>query len=304
MKRRQIKSQQRNIGLVVITILDRIINTIVLLFFLILFLYSIYAIWDSQQLYKAADAAKYHSYKPVREDTLSFSELQTMNPDVLGWLSVYGTNIDYPLVQGENNDSYINTAVTGEYALSGSIFLDHRNNRDFSDFNTIIYGHHMEKKKMFGEIGLFTEKKFFEEHQYGSLFYGGKEHGLEFFAFMEVDAYTQNIYLPKLLSEQEKQEYLTYIREYAMYQRPLDLSEKDRIVLLSTCTTDMTNGRHLLIGKITDNTYSNPFAKESESQHDQVDIYSSWNWGIAAIGIVVLVSGIILFYKRKKNHKD
>ena len=86
---------------------------------------------------------------------ISFEELQKINPEVFGWLNIPDTHIDYPLVQAEGNSKYVNTDVKGNFSLSGSIFLDCRNHKDFSDCNHIIYGHHMQKDAMFGELERF-----------------------------------------------------------------------------------------------------------------------------------------------------
>ena len=112
---------------------------------MLLILYGVYAFWDTRQVYDAASAQKYETYKPKKDDSMSFEQLQAQNSEVIGWLHVYGTKIDYPFTQAEDNSKYVNTDVMGEYALSGSLFLDCMNAPDFSNFNNIIYGHHMEK---------------------------------------------------------------------------------------------------------------------------------------------------------------
>lgn len=242
-----------------------IVNFAVLAACLLLFSYGCYAVWDSQQLTQAADAKQYEIYKPTDEDTRSFVELQAINPDVFGWLNVYGTNIDYPLLQGEDNSKYVNTNVDGEYSLIGALFLDYRNKPDFSDFNSIIYGHHMAEDKMFGDIADFADRDFFDSHRYGSLFYEGKTHGIEFFAFLEVDAYDE-LYTPAVEGEENRQGYLEQIMEQAVYTRDLPVGTSDHLVLLSTCTSLLTNGRHILVGRITEEVQSDPFYEEEEKQ--------------------------------------
>ena len=101
-------------------------------------------LWDSNQIYEKADAKVYEPYMPTRNHSKSFKELQQINSDVIGWLKVNNTHINYPLVQYENDDKYMNTDAEGNYSLSGSIFLHAENNPHFTDFNNIIYGHHME----------------------------------------------------------------------------------------------------------------------------------------------------------------
>lgn len=242
-----------------------IVNFAVLAACLLLFSYGCYAVWDSQQLTQAADAKQYEIYKPTDEDTRSFVELQAINPDVFGWLNVYGTNIDYPLLQGEDNSKYVNTNVDGEYSLIGALFLDYRNKPDFSDFNSIIYGHHMAEDKMFGDIADFADRGFFDSHRYGSLFYEGKTHGIEFFTFLKVDAYDE-LYTPAVEGEENRQGYLEQIMEQAVYTRDLPVGTSDHLVLLSTCTSLLTNGRHILVGRITEEVQSDPFYEEEEKQ--------------------------------------
>ena len=144
----------KKIGRTTIKIINSIVNFIVLTIILLMVAFAGYAMWDSTQIYKAADASQYAVYKPSSEDSISFKQLQEKNPDVFCWLTVYGTNIDYPVTQGKNNTKYVNTNAYGVYSLSGSVFLDAINDKNFQDFNSILYGHHMEKKAMFGELGL------------------------------------------------------------------------------------------------------------------------------------------------------
>ena len=170
-----------------IRIISELVTLSVITFFLLMFLYASWSIYDAQRIFSGADTTVYETYKPESDvdDSPTFQELVAINPDVLGWITVYGTGIDYPLVQGETNDSYINTSVEKKFSLSGSIFLDSANEPDFSDFNTIIHGHHMEKHEMFGDLDLFREKAFFDSHEYGNIYYGGKNHGLQFFAIID-----------------------------------------------------------------------------------------------------------------------
>jgi len=235
------------------------VNLTVLLVVLLLFVFGSYAMWDSRQVYQAADAARYEIYKPTGEDGgLSFKELQAINPDVFAWLTVYGTHIDYPVEQGPDNMKYVNTNAEGQYSLSGAIFLDCNCERDFSCFPCILYGHHMEKSTMFGEIGSFADKAFFDARRYGMLYYDGQEHGLEFFAFVRADAYDNSVYRAKV-GEEARQAYLELLLSKALHTRDLQMTAADRIVLLSTCSASSTNGRDILVGRITDDTYDDPF---------------------------------------------
>ena len=115
---------------------------------------------DIDSVYEDADPAKFIMYKPeLPDDTETFEDLQKLNPDVIGWITIYDTNIDYPLLySAESNNMYLGHNAKGEPQSSGSIFIDYRNKPDFTDFNTIIHGHHMDQHKMFGDIEKFGDQ--------------------------------------------------------------------------------------------------------------------------------------------------
>ena len=244
-----------------IKVVSGAVNLAVLAIVVFLIAFAGYALWDSEQIYQAADKANYAVYKPaIADEGKSFQELQALNNEVFAWLSVYGTHIDYPVTQGRDNLKYVNNNAEGLYSLSGSIFLDYQNSRNFSDFNSILYGHHMEKNAMFGEIGTFSDEAVFDTRRYGNLYYGGKDHGLEFFAFLHTDAYDRAVFAPNV-GEEQRRAYLDGLLEKARYKRDIGVSVRDHIVLLSTCSSSSTNGRDLLIARITDEIYDDPFLK-------------------------------------------
>lgn len=232
-----------------IHLIDKFINLIIILCLILILSFGIYSLWDSKNMYEEAMALQYETYKPTLKDKMSFEELKKINPDVFGWLTIEGTNVDYPLVQSTNNSKYVNTNVKGEFALTGSIFLDSRNKNDFSDINNIIYGHNMEKNAMFGGLKDYAERDYFEKHKYGKLYYGESWHNVDFFAFAVVDAYDTMIYNP-YLNYDEIQQYLVYIEQNAEQYFKLPFSRNDRFLILSTCTSTDTNGRHILVGRI------------------------------------------------------
>ena len=234
----------------IIYAIDKSMNTAVLIVIVFLLAFAVYALWDSQQVYRAADSNVYAAYKPTVDGAgLSFEELMAINPEVFAWLSIEGTNIDYPVVQGENNMKYVNTNAEGEYSLSGAIFLDFNNSKGFTDFNSIIYGHHMAKKMMFGEIGEFADKAMFDTHRYGTLYFDKQAHELEFFAFLHVDAYDGRVFSPAV-TDAARGEYLDNLLRLATYTRDIGVTVDDNIVLLSTCSASSTNGRDILVGRL------------------------------------------------------
>lgn len=235
----------------IVRMIDHMVNLTALLLILI----ACYMLWDSNQVYQAADAKNYEAYIPTEKHTKSFEELQKINPDIIGWIRVNDTNINYPLLQAEDDDTYMNTDAEGKYSLSGSIFLHCANKPDFSDFNNMIYGHHMEKHKMFGDVGMFTDKTYFEKHPYGNLFFDGKDHGVEFYALIQADAYNERIFSICPDDPKAKQAYLQEILDNALYKRNFEITQNDHLVLLITCTSELTNGRNILVGKLSDQIY-------------------------------------------------
>lgn len=95
--------------------------------------------------------------------TVDFAPLQAINPDIVAWLRIPGV-LEYPVVRGEDNSYYLNHTVQKTYNIAGSIFLDYRNERDFSDSKNIIYGHNMKDGSMFHVLRNYQDIDFFQEH--------------------------------------------------------------------------------------------------------------------------------------------
>jgi len=293
------------------------VNTALLIVIVALLAFACYSIWDTDQVHYAADAARYEKFKPTVEDEgASFEDLRAINPEVFAWLTVYGTHIDYPVTQAEDNLKYVNRNVLGNYSLSGAIFLDCKCSPDFTDFSNIIFGHHMEKQTMFGEIGLFSDKSYFDARRYGMLYFEGQEHGLEFFSFVHTDAYDRSVFQADINGQDDEQKYLDMLLQKAtLIREDVSVTIDDRIVLLSTCSEASTNGRDLLIGRITDEVYENPFT-ETPTAPNRVPITSIdgltglftqatlWVKLIAIATPLMLISLIIItiraFRKRKR----
>ena len=228
---------------------------------------------------------------------------------MIGWIRVNDTNINYPLLQTDDDDTYMNTDAEGKYSLSGAIFLHCGNKPDFSDFNNIIYGHHMEKEKMFGDIGNFTDETYFDEHPYGNLFFDGKDHGIEFYALMQVDAYNETIFNVCPDTSEAKQAYLLEIIDNALYKRELNITEDDHLVLLTTCTSDMTNGRNVLVGRLTDQVY--PEKEKAKNLGTGIDQLKDMITNVPVIIWMILIIIVLLLLNRqlgkkgrKKHEKD
>ena len=249
-------------GIKTIRIIDGFINSAMLVVVLLLFAFGAFSLWDTNQIHHIARSSNYQRYRPMAEADggVSFTSLQAMNPDVFAWLHVYGTNIDYPVVQGRDNFQYVNTNVHGQHSLAGAIFLDYRNANDFSNFSSIIHGHHMANRVMFGEISEFANRDYFDARRHGTLFFDGREHGIDFFAFVSVDAHDRMVYRPDMSTEAAKQAHLDHLLALAVHvHEDMTVSTDSRLVLLSTCSPGVTHMRDVLVGVITDTVQPDPF---------------------------------------------
>lgn len=282
-----------------ISILNEMIDTMVLIALFIFFFIGGYIIWDMQQVYDVARPEEYEQYKPVVPYTENFNDLQSINNEVIAWIELYGTTVDYPVVHADNNQKYLKTSPKGDYSLAGSIFLDYRNSPDFSDFNSIIHGHNMAHNVMFGDVADFKEAGFFKDHKYGNIFYGGKDHGIEILGYLTADVYTSQIYSPGLTEKWEQDYYMQLIEDQLIHRRreKIELKESDRLLILSTCVMTATNGRHILVCRITDKTYKNPFLNDSKGSN--VDTVGDYRDELLLILISLLILALLIMIARR-----
>jgi sortase B len=116
----------------------------------------------------------------------------------------------------------------------------------------------MANKVMFGEIEDFSDKKIFDSHRYGSLYFDKKDHGIEFFAYIHTSAYNNAVFTANV-KKGEQQIYLDGLLTNAIYKRDIGVTTEDHIILLSTCSSSSTNGRDILVGRIIAEVYEDPF---------------------------------------------
>ncbi|MDO4400843.1 MAG: signal peptidase I, partial [Coriobacteriia bacterium] len=126
--------------------------------------YALYQYNVSDALYSDASDQFTGEGGRVAPKSVDFAALQKKNPDVVGWIYCEGTPINYPVLKGDTNDTYLHNDYTGNYNIDGSIFVDADNTDGFIDSNTIIYGHHMNSGAMFACLEKWADQKFYDEH--------------------------------------------------------------------------------------------------------------------------------------------
>lgn len=234
---------------------NTIISAVVVISLCTAGLYAAYALWDNSRIYAAAEdvQADMKKLKPDPEDQggASFEELFAINSDVCGWLSLDNTKIDYPVLQGETNLTYINQDVYGNFALAGSIFLDARNDRTFTDAYSLIYGHHMEKGKMFGDLDLYKDEAFFRENTTGLLILPDRTYKLEIFACLLSEAGDDYIFEPNQW-QNDIDGLLSYAEQNAMHLHEntieeLEHAESPQVLAMSTCSSEFTDARTIIL---------------------------------------------------------
>lgn len=315
---------------------NHFVDGLFVLLMLFLLLCSIYIKMDTDSVYEEADPKQWVEYKPdFPEDVISFEELQDKNKDVIGWLTIYGTNIDYPLLySSESNDFYLNHNALGEHQASGSLFLDYRNSPDFSDFNNIIHGHHMDREKMFGELDKFVDEDYFQKHEFGNIYFGERDHSFQIIATILTNGYDGKIYRTGLADDASKLEFINYVYEKSSLIRGVDLSDKvqaerqrtlltqgvtspltpnDTLLIFSTCNLTETNGRYIVIAKLLDHNVENPFASKEKKKKDNgyIDTFTLFNqygslplWVWIAIIILLIIMTFILYeISRRRDRK-
>ena len=183
---------------------------------------------------------------PIQVD---FDTLCRENPDVIGWIYCEGTLIHYPVVQGTDNDYYLHHAYDGTPSNSGAIFMHCENQADFSDSNTIIYGHHMKNKTMFAALGNWAEQDFYETHPVMWLLTPEQNYRILLFSgyttSSDSDAYT--IFSGPC---EELNAYLENAAAKSDFQAQMELDEDGRYILFSTCAYVFDNARSILHGKL------------------------------------------------------
>lgn len=231
---------------------NRILSIIAGILILLMLSYGVYSLWDTYKIYADSFAdEELLKFRPADDggDNPTLEDLKKKNPDVKAWLQVPETNIDYPVVQGQDDMEYINKNVYGEFELSGAIFLSCLNKDDFSDSYNLIYGHNMKNGGMFADVVDFINKKYFDEHKKGKLYLTNETKKIQFFACMKVTASDTKIYHPDGYRKENLDDLLNYIREHAVQYRDLNVTKEDSLIALSTCSEAETNGRVVLIGK-------------------------------------------------------
>ena len=203
-------------------------------------------------------------FRPLEENaqylwSVDLGQLQQANEDVLGWIAIPGTQLDYPILQGEDNQYYLNHTWQGKRNAAGSVFLECKMQPDLSGFNTIIYGHNMKNGSMFGSLRQYRTQSHWQEHPCIYIVNDSGIHRYEIFAAFEAEVrgYTYRL---DVNTPEKKQAFLDYSAERSVIKTELTPTEADSVITLSTCTGNGYDHRWVVQGVLT-----GTFTREADS---------------------------------------
>ncbi len=198
----------------------------------------------------------------AKDNPVDFEKLQSYNKELVAWVRVPNTNIDYPVGrhEGEDQSYYLSHDMYQDEAYAGCIYMEDINSPDFTDPNTIFYGHNMKNGSMFKTLHLFEDKKFFDKQRYFYVYTPGHILIYEIFAAYDVD----DIYIPGAYNfcstDEDFQRYLDDIMTMrsmgANMIDGLELDLTDRILTMSTCIGGQPDRRYLVQGVLRDDVES------------------------------------------------
>ena len=204
------------------------------------------------QVAETDDIAQEETVKP--DIPVDFEKLQKENPDIYAWITIPDTEIDYPVVQSESDDTYyLNHTVEKKKGLPGSIYSESQNRKDFSDPNTVLYGHNMKNGSMFAGLHKFSDEDYMTEHQKVIIY--TPEHILTYKVFAAVVYDNRHILncfdYSKTSGKKEFLQSLKDSRNLSNIYIDTNIDEGDRLLTLSTCNSN-TEQRFIVEAVLTD----------------------------------------------------
>ncbi len=239
---------------------SNIVSNIILVIAIVVFAVSAYKLYGIFSEYNKGDK-EYQKIQDLvintdkkddtKEETFSvdFEKLLEMNSDVVGWIRFdEPSEINYPVVQGRDNEEYLKRTFEANTNKLGTLFVDVNNPGDFSGRNTFIYGHNMKNGSMFTQLLKYKDDSFYKEHPYFYIYTpDGKVRTYEIFSAGVVKD-TSDSYIMDYADDAAFQTYIDYIKQQSAYPTSAEVTTASKIVSLSTCTNVRDDERFLVHG--------------------------------------------------------
>lgn len=208
------------------------------------FLYIFMDYQEANSLYSELNSSYININEQVSDDSwdsmidVDFESLQQINPDVVAWIYVEGTDISYPILYSGDDETYLRTTMEGESAKAGSIFLEGYNYPNFKDSHSIIYGHNMRNLSMFGTLKYYkSEEGYLDEHRYFQIITPDSKMRYEIFSYFDTEAASW-VYAVPYSDCEEFEDYITELLRHSYEVVDTEeVTSADRVVTLSTCST-------------------------------------------------------------------
>lgn len=204
----------------------------------------------------AVDEEKKQKEGPEYVSPIDFEELQKLNADIYAWIEIPGTAINYPVVQSPDDDGYyLNHTIEGEEGYPGAIYTERQNAKDFSDYNTVIYGHNMKDGSMFMGLHAYEDPQYLKEYNEVIIYTPKHQYTYRIFAAVIYNnSHILNSY--DFGNEEQRQLYLDSIYASRTMQSSIDESvevdTQSKLLTLSTCIGGQPNQRFLVEAVLTD----------------------------------------------------
>ena len=180
---------------------------------------------------------------------IDFEKLRSINEDTLAWLYCPDTVIDYPVMKAKGNGWYLDHLPDGTYNANGTLFLDENSQTDFSGKLSIVYGHNMKSRKMFGSLTDYKKQSYFDNHPYIYLYTaesGNYRIDLIYGAVVDVEEWQARAFM----REENFDSLLSYASNKTTFISDFVLSDTDKFIVLSTCSYEFDGARYMVIGKL------------------------------------------------------
>ncbi len=184
-----------------------------------------------------------------RSTGMDFTSLLAVNDDIVGWILAEGRSIDYPVVRGEDNEYYLTRLFNNKKNKLGTLFVDYRNHDNFSDKNTVIYGHNMKDGSMFATLAEYKDQKYYESFPTMVLYTPDGDFMIELFAGIVADGNYEFVRF-EFQDDGDFLEYISTLKEESTFESKTIVKPDDRIITLCTCSYEFNNARYALFGKL------------------------------------------------------
>ena len=178
--------------------------------------------------------------------TVDFESLTAQYPDVVAWIYCPGTVIDYPIMQAESNEKYLRTLPDGTWNIAGTLFMDYRNAKDFSDSNSIIYGHNMKNDSMFGMLPDYSSQEYYEANPQWYLLTPTADYKIELIAGYVTHSTSEAYAMPG--TQEDKESLIQTALSSSDFIADVEIAENENLITLSTCSYEYDDARYVLVG--------------------------------------------------------